>query len=92
MDKEIDPVNPKCLRDRENKTKRLFQLRREVPVQVLHEAICLRLEMLSAVVEVMSRVEFVSSDGRLLQRYGWALDEIVGDLKELCYCAWEKSY
>ncbi|MFC6977415.1 hypothetical protein ACFQH7_25185 [Microbulbifer taiwanensis] len=60
-------------------------------MDVLQEAICHRLEMLSGVVQVISKVEFTSVDAWQLQRYSWAMSEMVDDLKELFYSAWEKS-
>ncbi|WP_308364857.1 MULTISPECIES: hypothetical protein [unclassified Microbulbifer] len=84
-------IGSRVLDDRKDHTRSVFQLQPGVPVDVLQEAICHRLEMLSAVVGVMSKAEFTSADGWQLQRYGWAMSEMVDDLKELFYSAWEKN-
>ncbi len=84
-------IDSRMLGERADKGRPIFQLRPGLPVDVLQEAICHRLEMLSGVVQVMSRVEFTSADAWQLQRYGWAMGEMVDEIKELFYSAWEKS-
>ncbi|MFC6633710.1 hypothetical protein [Microbulbifer taiwanensis] len=84
-------VDFRALEERRDHSRSVFQLQPEIPVDVLQEAICHRLEMLSGVVQVISKVEFTSVDAWQLQRYSWAMSEMVDDLKELFYSAWEKS-
>lgn len=93
MDKYNGPaIGSRVLDDRKDHSRSVFQLQPGLPVDVLQEAICHRLEMLSGLVQVMSKVEFTSADVWELQRYGWAMTEMVDDLKELFYSAWEKSH
>jgi len=93
MDKYNGPAieEARALDGRADHNRSVFQLQPGLPVDVLQEAICHRLEMLSAVVGVMSRAEFTSADVWQLQRYGWAMGEMVDDLKELFYSTWERS-
>ncbi|MCW8126729.1 hypothetical protein [Microbulbifer halophilus] len=92
MDKYNGPaIDSRGLDERTDNSRSVFQLQPGLPVDVLQEAICHRLEMLSAVIEVMSKAEFTSADVWQLQRYGWAMSEMIDDLKEIFYSAWEKS-
>lgn len=92
MDKYNGPaVDTRALDERTDYSRSVFQLQPGLPVDVLQEAICHRLEMLSAVIEVMSKAEFTSADVWQLQRYGWAMSEMIDDLKELFYSAWETN-
>ena len=69
----------------------LFELRPGTSPNILQEAICHRLEMLSGMTDLMSLVESTSVDKRMLQCYAWAMGEIVSELKVLGYSTWEKS-
>ena len=92
MDKYNGSVTEsETLGERVDKRRPVFQLRSGLPVDALQEAICHRLEMLSGVVQVMSTVDFTSVDVWQLQRYGWAMSEMVDELKELFYSTWEKN-
>lgn len=72
-------------------THRVFQLLQELPRKEFQEAICHRLEMLSAVVEVMSRADITPTDTRLIQRYAWAIKGMADQLKELFYATWDQE-
>ncbi len=61
----------------------LFELRPGTPPNVLQEAICHRLEILSGMTDIMSLVESTSVDKHTLQCYAWAMGEIVSKLKVL---------